>query len=190
LIVFAALSFVSSGAAQTATTFGPKQYTRGQGATQSFSETFSRCAGGSCQLVIINGNPDGSNRVATPGLNWRPNSAKDDVAISLATGGGGSYADNAVGFLNDFVLYQTTSSNATESNNVPQYRYGDYFDIRNAVGPETNAGQGVGFSTLAYAVTQSVTGNIRAVSTCNVTLQYVLFGRNSDLFPTPTPPIR
>jgi hypothetical protein len=127
---------------------------------------------------------------ATPGLNWRPNSAKDDVAISLATGGGGSYADNAVGFLNDFVLYQTTSSNATESNNIPQYRYGDYFDVRNAVGPVTDAGQGVGFSTLAYAVTQSVAGNTCNVSTCNVTLQYVLFGRNSDLFPSPTPPIR
>jgi hypothetical protein len=126
---------------------------------------------------------------ATPALNWRPNSGRDEVAISLATGGGGSYADNAVGFLNDFVVYVTTSSNATQSNSTPTVRYGDYFSLRNATGPVTTAGQGVGFSTLGYAVTQSVAGNTCAVSTCNVTLRYVLFGRNADLFPMQiTPP--
>jgi hypothetical protein len=128
---------------------------------------------------------------ATPGLNWRPNSGKDEVAISLATGGGGSYADNAVGFLGDFVVYVTTSSNATQSNATPTVRYGDYFHVRNAFGPVVpDAGQGVGYSTLAYAVTQAVTGNTCAVSGCNVGLQFVLFGRNSDLFPVPSSPIK
>jgi hypothetical protein len=128
---------------------------------------------------------------ATPGLNWRPGQfAKDEVAISLARGGGGNYADNAVGFLGDFVLYVTTNSNATESNISSTVRYGDYFDVRNAVGPVTQAGQGVGYSTLGYSVTQGIVGDACAVGGCNVTLQYLLFGRNGDLFPNPTPPIR
>ena len=127
---------------------------------------------------------------ATPGLTWRPgSSAKDEVAISLAVGGGGRYADNAVGFLGDFVVYVTTSSNVTQTDGAGLVRYGDYFDVRNATGPVTQAGQGVGYSTLGYAVTQAVTGNTCAVSGCNVSLQYVLFGRNADLFPTPSPPI-
>lgn len=128
---------------------------------------------------------------ATPGLNWRPGSGKDEVAISLAVGGGGSYADNSVGFLGDFVVYVTTSSNATQSNATPTVRYGDYFDVRNAFGPVVpNAGQGLGYSTLGYSVTQAVAGNTCAVSGCNVTLQYVLFGRNADLFPSPGPIVK
>lgn len=128
---------------------------------------------------------------ATPGLNWRPDSRMDEVAISLAVGGGGSYADNSVGFLGDFVVYLTTNSNATQSNAVPTVRYGDYFDVRNAFGPVVpDAGQGVGYSTLAYAVTQAVTGKTCAVSGCNVSLQYVLFGRKADLFPEPGPIVK
>ena len=126
---------------------------------------------------------------ATAALNWRPNSGRDEVAISLATGGGGNYADNAVGFLGDFVVYSTTSSNATQSDGSGNVRYGDYFDVRNAVGPVTQAGQGVGYATLGYSITQAVSGSTCAVGGCNVGLQYVLFGRNADLFPTPSPPI-
>jgi hypothetical protein len=130
---------------------------------------------------------------AMPALNWRPGSGKDEVAISLAVGGGGDYADNSVGFLGDYVVYVTTSSNATQSNVVaagttPTVRYGDYFGVRNAFGPVIpNAGQGVGYSTLGYSVTQAVTGKTCAVSGCNVGLQYVIFGRNADLFPSPSP---
>lgn len=116
---------------------------------------------------------------ATAGMTSRPGSGRDEVAISLAAGGGGSYADNAVGFIGDFVVYRTTSSNTTQANGAT-VRYGDYFDVRNATGPVTQAGQGVGYATLGYSVTQC----------CNATLQYVLFGRNGDLFPTPSPPIR
>ena len=125
---------------------------------------------------------------ATPGLTWRPGSGAD-VAISLATGGGGSYADNAVGFLGDDVVYLTTSSNATQSDGLGNVRYGDYFDVRNATGPETEAGQGVGYATHGYAVTQASAGKTCAVGGCNVALQYVLFGRNSELFPQQSPPI-
>jgi hypothetical protein len=133
------------------------------------------------ELDIWNGN----FAFATGALTWRPGlSAKDEVAISLAVGGGGNYVDNAVGFLGDFIVYVTTSSNTTQPG-----RYGDYFDVRDAVGPVTQAGQGVGYSTLGYGVTQAVPGNSCAVSGCNVNLQYVLFGRNADLFPTPSPPI-
>lgn len=125
---------------------------------------------------------------ATPGLTWRPASGKDEVAISLAVGGGGSYADNSVGFLGDFVVYLTTSSNATQSNATPTVRYGDYFDVRNALVPANlGAPQGVGYSTLSYSVTQAVAGKTCAVSGCNVNLQFVLFGRNQDLFPSAVP---
>jgi len=125
---------------------------------------------------------------ATPALVWRPSSGKDEVAISLATGGGGNYADNAVGFLNDFVVYVTTNSNATQSDNSGNVRYGDYFSVRNASGPITPSGQGVGYCTLGYAVTQASAGKTCALGGCNVALQYVLFGRDIDLFPSPPPP--
>jgi hypothetical protein len=125
---------------------------------------------------------------ATPALVWRAGSGKDEVAFSLATGGGASYADNAVGFLGDFVAYVTTSSNATQSDNASNVRYGDYFSARNASGPVTVNGQGLGYSTLGYAVTQVKPGKTCAVGGCNVTLQYILFGRNEELFPPPPDP--
>jgi len=59
--------------------------------------------------------------------------------------------------------------------------------VRNAVGPVTQAGQGVGYATLGYSVTQSVAGSTCPVGGCSVTLKYILFGRNSDLFPNPEP---
>ena len=125
---------------------------------------------------------------ATPALVWRPGSGKDEVAISLATGGGGSYADNAVGFLGDFVAYVTTTSNATQSDSTKSVRYGDYFSVRNATGPVTPYGQGLGFATLGYAVTRVDATKPCATGGCNVTLQYVMFGRNEDLFPSPPDP--
>jgi hypothetical protein len=125
---------------------------------------------------------------ATPALVWRAGSGKDEVAISLATGGGASYADNAVGFLGDFLAYVTTSSNATQSDGASNVRYGDYFSVRNATGPVTPYGQGLGFSTLGYAVTGVTVGKTCALGGCNIALQYVMFGRNEDLFPSPPDP--
>lgn len=48
-----------------ATTFGPKQYKRTAGPTQTFVETFARCAGAPCQLVVVNGDASGANRVSS-----------------------------------------------------------------------------------------------------------------------------
>ncbi len=125
---------------------------------------------------------------ATPALTWRAGSFKDEVVFSLATGGGGGYADNAVGFIGDFVAYVTTSSNATQSDSASNVRYGDYFSVRNSSGPVTANGQGIGYSTLGYAVTQVTSGKTCAVGGCNIALQYVLFGRNEELFPPPRDP--
>jgi hypothetical protein len=125
---------------------------------------------------------------STPALVWRAGSGKDEVAFSLATGGGGNYADNAVGFLGDFIAYLTTRSNATQSTPKGLVRYGDYFNVRNATGPMTAWGQGVGYATLGYAITQVTSGTPCATGGCNVELQYVMFGRNEELFPSPPNP--
>jgi hypothetical protein len=124
---------------------------------------------------------------ATPALVWRPPSApgsgRDEVALSLARGGGRTYADNVVGFLGDDALYVTTSSNGTQTGGG-EVRYGDYFHVRNATGPTTLWGQGVGYGTAAYLVTRRDSAKSCAVGGCDVELRYVMFGRRSDLFPS------
>lgn len=120
---------------------------------------------------------------ATPGLNSHPGLSVDEVAISLAVGGGVRYADNAVGFLGDFVVYATTGSNATESDGSSNVRYGDYFNVRNATTPGIGSGQGWGYSTAAYSVTRADPTKTCAAGGCNVDLKYILFGHNGDLFP-------
>lgn len=50
-------------AAAVATTVGPLRFTRQTGAPVTVTQTFSQCGGG-CQLVVLNGEPDGSNRVS------------------------------------------------------------------------------------------------------------------------------
>jgi hypothetical protein len=143
---------------------------------------------------------------ATPALVSRSGSGRDEVAISLAIGGGGNYADNAVGFLGDFVVYVTTDSNITQAvynrdnnGNIikdsagnPTYtvRYGDYFDVRNSIGPLTSAGRGVGYSTLGYAVKAATAGKNGPDGGWNIIPHYVQFGREADLFPSPPPPIK
>lgn len=147
-------------------------------------------------------NPDFA--FATPGLVSRPGSGRDEVAISLAVGGGGNFGDNAVGFLGDFVVYVTTDSDATQAvfnrdskgniindpsgNPTFVVRYGDYFHVRNSIGPPTQFGQGVGYSTLGYAVKAVTSGQNCATGGCNVIPHYVQFGRDADLFPSPPPP--
>lgn len=127
---------------------------------------------------------------ATPGLTWRPGSSLDDVAVTLASGGGTFYGHNAVGFLNDPVLYSTTESNVTQTDGVGTVRFGDYFDIRNATGMPSPFGQGVGYSTLGYSVTRILAGSSCQAAGCNITLRFTLFGRNSELFPSPGPIIK
>ncbi len=140
---------------------------------------------------------------ATPALGSPATAGQDEIALSLATGGGNNYANNAVGFLNDFVVYITTNSNSTQatynkdkngniikdSSGNPTYstRYGDYFDARNAIGPKTQYGSGVGYSTLAYAVLANSSTQNCAQAGCSVNLHYVLWGRPGELNP-PAPP--
>ncbi len=126
---------------------------------------------------------------ATPALVTRPGQGNEQVAVSLAVGGGGRYADNAVGFLGDFEVFMTTTSDTTQSTIAasPTVRYGDYFSVRNAWGGVYPVGQGVGYSTLAYSVNRAVAANPCSVGGCNVNFRYVLFGRNGELFPVTDP---
>lgn len=52
--------------AQMAPVFGPTQYNRGTGAPQTFTDTFLNCeTAAQYNLVVVNGNPDGTNRVSS-----------------------------------------------------------------------------------------------------------------------------
>lgn len=57
----------SAGAAAT-TVFGPTKYTRAAGSPRTFTETFPHCGSAQCQLVVINGNDDGTNRVTSASI--------------------------------------------------------------------------------------------------------------------------
>ena len=147
-------------------------------------------------------NPDFA--FTTPALVWRPQNPHDEVALSLALGGPTTYADNAVGFLGDGVVYVTTDSDTTQSrynrdknNNIikdslgnPTYlvRYGDYFHARNSIGPPTQFGQGVGYSTLGYTVRRSTPSRACPDGGCYIIPHYVQWGRLGELFPSPPPP--
>ncbi len=63
-----ALTLPSSVAAEATPALGPKQYTRVAGPPQTFIETFQHCGTASCQIVVINGNADGTNRVSSASL--------------------------------------------------------------------------------------------------------------------------
>jgi hypothetical protein len=65
---FAASTLPSPGLAQTTTVFGPSQYVRTAGPPQTFPETFEHCGTGDCQIVVINGNADGTNRISSASI--------------------------------------------------------------------------------------------------------------------------
>jgi len=67
LIVIMVMLPVSS-VAQMTPVFGPQQYTRMTGAPQTFSAPFAHCGTAPCQIVVVNGNPDGSNRVSSASI--------------------------------------------------------------------------------------------------------------------------
>jgi hypothetical protein len=56
------------GAAAMTPVFGPKQYTRTAGPPQTFTETFQHCGTTPCQLVMVNGNADGTNRISSASI--------------------------------------------------------------------------------------------------------------------------
>ncbi len=141
---------------------------------------------------------------STPALNTNSSLGRDEVALSLALGGNGNYGDNAVGFLGDFVVYPTTDSDTTQAvynrdkdgNKIldaggnPTFgtRFGDYYSVRDSVGPATPNGRGTGYSTAAYAVKTLRTGSACYDVGCRALMHYVQFGRPSDLYPAPAPP--
>ncbi len=55
----------SAHAVAMTSAFGPKQYTRHTGAPQVFHETFQHCGTQACQIVITNGNANGSDRISS-----------------------------------------------------------------------------------------------------------------------------
>lgn len=54
------------GISQMSPVFGPKRYTRSTGKPQTFTDTFQNCeTAAQYDLVVVNGDPDGSNRVSS-----------------------------------------------------------------------------------------------------------------------------
>jgi hypothetical protein len=48
--------------------FGPKEYTRATGLPQTFTDIFTHCGTQQCQIVIVNGNADGTNRISSASI--------------------------------------------------------------------------------------------------------------------------
>ncbi len=99
------------------------------------------------------------------------------IGITLAVGGGTlGYPQDSVGYKDDFVVYQVTNSNATQTT-----RFGDYFCNRPIAG-------GL-FASEVYDVTlkplpPGVTSGTCATVGCTATMRFVEYGR------PPGPPIR
>ena len=70
LVVAAWLTSIlpGSSAAQMTPDFGPKQFTRIAGPPQTFSEAFQHCGTAPCQIVVINGNADDTNRISSASI--------------------------------------------------------------------------------------------------------------------------
>jgi hypothetical protein len=63
-----ALMWPLSDAAATTSCFGPNRYTRRPGPPQTFTETFQHCGIAPCQLVVVNGNRNGTHRVTSASI--------------------------------------------------------------------------------------------------------------------------
>jgi|GEM_PF-3528152 len=97
---------------------------------------------------------------------------RPDVAIALAVGGGTlGYPQISVGFKDDFMVHQVTSSNATQIS-----RFGDYFSVRLVPGTDDQ------FVTEAYDVILNppppgVPSGTCATVGCTANMRFVQFGR-------------
>jgi hypothetical protein len=113
------------------------------------------------------------------------NNVTPEIGITLAVGGGTvGYPQNSVGFKDDFVVFQVTSSNATQSfqnsNGTSGARFGDYFAARYIDGSASQ------FAAEAYDVTLpagSPSGSTCISVGCTATMRFIQFGR-----PPPTQP--
>jgi hypothetical protein len=100
-----------------------------------------------------------------------------EIGISLAVGGGTvGFPQYSVGYKDDFVVYQVTNSNATQTT-----RFGDYLSNRAIAG-------GL-FATEVYdvilnALPPGVTSGTCATVGCSARMRFVQYGR------PPAPPIR
>ena len=55
-------------AAPTTVAFGPKQYIRVAGPPETFTETFQHSGTSPCQIVVVNGNADGTQRISSASI--------------------------------------------------------------------------------------------------------------------------
>lgn len=142
----------------------------------------------SSELEVWNSN----NAFAYPAL--AVNSATSEVAISLLWGGGGKfYMNHAVGFLGDFVVWITTSSDATFSLNKAGTmacddasggavkgrctRSGDYLSLRR-VGNSSGLFDTLGYEIKLVDPTRST--DCATAPGCRQDVRYVEFGRPGD----------
>lgn len=136
---------------------------------------------------------------AYPALNANPSSG--EVAISLMWGGGGNnYMNNAVGFLGDFVVYNTTSSNVTFTADPTTAtgcddasgglvsgrctRSGDYLSVRR-VGTASGL-----FGTLGYEINlvdATKSTDCLVAPGCLQNVRWIEWGRPNDVNPEPPP---
>ena len=103
----------------------------------------------------------------------------DPIAMTLAAGGGTvGYPQVGVGFAGDPLVYAVTTSNATQwdpMNN--QFRFGDYFGLRNILGSLTPH-----YATEVYEVRLNplppgmTSGTCMTVG-CTARMRYVEFGQ-------------
>ena len=63
-----ALMPASSIAAPMTPVFGPTTYTRMTGPPQTFTAAFNHCGIQQCQIVVVNGNANGQNRVSSASI--------------------------------------------------------------------------------------------------------------------------
>ena len=123
------------------------------------------------------------------------NSSSGEVSVSLLWGGGDKYFQNhAVGFLGDYVVWITTSSDVTATAGTPSgfcqdasfvgnpanrcTRSGDYLGVRrvgNSSGLFATAGYEVKLGDTTKAVDCQAPGQ-----TCSVNIRFVEFGRPAD----------
>jgi hypothetical protein len=67
-LIALALVLPMMSAADMTPVFGPQQYTRTTGRPDTFTASFAHCGTAPCQIVVVNGNADGSNRVSSASI--------------------------------------------------------------------------------------------------------------------------
>jgi hypothetical protein len=101
-----------------------------------------------------------------------------EIGITLAVGGGTiGYPQNAVGYRDDFVVYQVTSSNATQVS-----RFGDYLSNRLIPGERRFFAAGV-YDVILNPLPPGVPSGTCATVGCTARARYVMYGRPPVIIP-------